>query len=575
MPELYADFVRNGGTYMILRAAGEGLHSEDLNRVQRAMLASVSVPNLLRLDIREVDFEVSLHYDITGKRMLSHSLRSDKIGMPEFYSLLLQIVTMLDECKRYMLFPANFLLDEEHIFVEDMLSCGILHFTYVPLRDPMEDKPLSKSLLMLTTRLLTSVSRVEGEGIQHIVKFCGEEQFSLPELKRMLLELLSADPTIENEYSGTRRDEIARTHPPVWLGKPYTDYERGRPHAKEEQSPILDRSKSKTGVPGSRAIVNEYLPPDRLSRTEADRREGSGTGPEREHWPGVEEDTDEKPAIKPTYYILGALLIDALCWKFLYLDNPESIMMYVALTITILLTVAVYMLCSGRVRIPGLGERSSLATANEETEWPFSAEQPSHSAVSSFAILDDLINPGQGEKWGRETYVNSLHAPLGAPDVPKASQLQGIHYHEETEGPIKQSENEMNNGLLNPTQPATVLLQRKLPTEHASKELNESFFLDRYTASGIGPERIPLKAGSFVIGRSEEIVQYVESTHGVSRAHVEIMNRREGCSLKDLGSRNGTLLNGEQVAPYKEYPIKPGDVFTLADISFKIGKEPA
>ncbi|MNP80596.1 FHA domain protein [compost metagenome] len=67
----------------------------------------------------------------------------------------------------------------------------------------------------------------------------------------------------------------------------------------------------------------------------------------------------------------------------------------------------------------------------------------------------------------------------------------------------------------------------------------------------------------------------MESTHGVSRAHVEIMNRREGCSLKDLGSRNGTLLNGEQVAPYKEYPINPGDVFTLADISFKIGKEPA
>lgn len=122
--QLQTDFVRNGGIYMLLKAE-EGLRSEELSRVQRNMLAAVSVPNLLRLDIREVDFEVSLHYDITGKKMLSHCLKSDKIGMSEFYGLLLQVVAVLDDCKKYMLSPANVLLDEEHIFVEEPLSCGV------------------------------------------------------------------------------------------------------------------------------------------------------------------------------------------------------------------------------------------------------------------------------------------------------------------------------------------------------------------------------------------------------------------------------------------------------------------
>ncbi|MFD1175219.1 DUF6382 domain-containing protein [Paenibacillus puldeungensis] len=565
MPDLYADFVRNGGTYMILRAAGEELHSEHLNRVQRAMLASVSVPNLLRLDIREVDFEVSLHYDITGKRMLSHSLRSDKIGMPEFYSLLLQIVTMLDECKRYMLFPANFLLDEEHIFVEDMLSCGILYFTYVPLKEPMEDRPLSQSLLMLTTRLLTSVSRVEGEGIQHIVKFCGEEQFSLPELKRMLLQLLSAGPSIEDEYSSSRHVETGKKRSDMRLEQPAIEYGRSKPNMKSD-----------TWGASSGAIVNEYLPSNQPISTNIDNWSEGGAKPEREHWPGVEDDTVQKVSIKPTYYILGALLIDALCWKYLYLDHPGSIMKYISLAITFLLAIAVYMLWSGRLHILGFGgSQGSSSMVNQEHEESTSIEHLGHSSINSFDGFDNLRYLGQEEKWGKEERSKTLSDPLDPPLVSRSYELRHIPEKEEIKESVEYQEQGLSISRSAPPQPATVLLQKALPSERPGQEREEGYFLDRYTAAGIGPERIPLKAGSFVIGRSEEIVQYVESTHGVSRAHVEIMNRREGCSLKDLGSRNGTLLNGEQMAPYKEYPIEQGDVFRLADVSFKIGKEPA
>ncbi|MNI84306.1 FHA domain-containing protein FhaA [compost metagenome] len=81
---------------------------------------------------------------------------------------------------------------------------------------------------------------------------------------------------------------------------------------------------------------------------------------------------------------------------------------------------------------------------------------------------------------------------------------------------------------------------------------------------------IQLHIGSFVIGRSEEIAQYVEMAVGVSRAHLEMMVTRNGCTIKDLGSRNGTKLIGEEIAPYKEYSLSTGDTFTIAEQAYTL-----
>ncbi|MNN92243.1 FHA domain protein [compost metagenome] len=73
-----------------------------------------------------------------------------------------------------------------------------------------------------------------------------------------------------------------------------------------------------------------------------------------------------------------------------------------------------------------------------------------------------------------------------------------------------------------------------------------------------------------MIGRSEDIVQYVETATGVSRAHLELMITRDGCTIKDLGSRNGTKLSGEEIAPYKEYSLAVGDTFTIAEQAYTL-----
>ena len=42
-------------------------------------------------------------------------------------------------------------------------------------------------------------------------------------------------------------------------------------------------------------------------------------------------------------------------------------------------------------------------------------------------------------------------------------------------------------------------------------------------------------------------------------AYLEIPETGGICSLVDVGSKNGTLLNGDEIDPNKTYPLRDGD----------------
>ncbi|WP_068786856.1 DUF6382 domain-containing protein [Paenibacillus phocaensis] len=534
MPELVADFVRDGGTFMILEDK-EGLRPEDLNRVQRSMLTAVAVPNLLRLDICEIDYRISLHYDITGKRMLSQCLRSDRISMPEFYGILLQIVGVLEDSKRYMLSPSCYLLDEAHIFVEEPLSSGTLYFTYIPWKIAPSATSLSQALLSLITRLLTCVARVEGEGIPQLVRLCGDELFSLGELKKMLLRLLSDDPDAKPGMQEAAREGHSAGNEPS-------------PRHSASRLPE-SRSSELLGRTPRSAVVKEYLPSREPAAAGAWASAESPELPEiREKWPGLDEETmPNKPSLKTTYLVLSFLLVDALCWKLLYFDRTGALGLALCAAITALLGAGGFM----------LWRKLRSGSANLEEGSPTLPEEaPELLGVSGLLGLSEGREVGAALS-NRYPDVSERLNPRLEPSV------AGIP------DPAPASEAEIS--------PPTMLLSRSMlqGKDNPLPDRVPRYYLDRSEPAGGATERIPLTPGSFVIGRSEDIAQYVESTAGVSRAHVEILVTSQGCVLKDLGSKNGTRLNGENVAPYKEYPLQADDVFILAETSFKLGADAA
>jgi cell division protein FtsW len=72
----------------------------------------------------------------------------------------------------------------------------------------------------------------------------------------------------------------------------------------------------------------------------------------------------------------------------------------------------------------------------------------------------------------------------------------------------------------------------------------------------LGHERIPIRQGEITLGRSRYCTVIVDNPM-TSRQHAAIRVQGDQVLLFDLGSRNGTLLNGERIT--SPTPVKLGD----------------
>ncbi len=63
----------------------------------------------------------------------------------------------------------------------------------------------------------------------------------------------------------------------------------------------------------------------------------------------------------------------------------------------------------------------------------------------------------------------------------------------------------------------------------------------------VGDREIPLGPGVHIVGRSPDAAVRVDD-HGVSRQHARITINAGAATIEDLGSKNGTILNGDAIA---------------------------
>lgn len=82
----------------------------------------------------------------------------------------------------------------------------------------------------------------------------------------------------------------------------------------------------------------------------------------------------------------------------------------------------------------------------------------------------------------------------------------------------------------------------------------------------VGDREISLTAGEHILGRSNEAAIFIDSV-GVSRHHARISITATGARLEDLGSKNGTKLNGHPVQ--KPTALADGAVIVLGTTAVK------
>jgi hypothetical protein len=83
----------------------------------------------------------------------------------------------------------------------------------------------------------------------------------------------------------------------------------------------------------------------------------------------------------------------------------------------------------------------------------------------------------------------------------------------------------------------------------------------------------------FTIGRITEgqpilpdvdISMYDAYSQGVSRLHASFKIFNQRVTITDLGSSNGTRVNGQRIMPNVEYPLNNGDVIALGKLKIQI-----
>jgi serine/threonine protein kinase len=120
---------------------------------------------------------------------------------------------------------------------------------------------------------------------------------------------------------------------------------------------------------------------------------------------------------------------------------------------------------------------------------------------------------------------------------------------------------------------------------HVCIHCNKAFYLDRSRcvcplcgkpnrlALRLNGGTFDLRSSQITVGRSgsnDIAVKYYPGGDTVSSQHALITRWGTKYSIKDLGSTNGTQVNGSRMTPNVPHSLGPGDVITLGDLQIKV-----
>ncbi len=86
-------------------------------------------------------------------------------------------------------------------------------------------------------------------------------------------------------------------------------------------------------------------------------------------------------------------------------------------------------------------------------------------------------------------------------------------------------------------------------------------------------ELTSISKSPFVVGKERARVDYCVSVPTVSRQHAEFILQGERLYIKDMGSSNGTFVQGERLAAHMQRLLNPGDAIMLAQEEFVLERE--
>jgi hypothetical protein len=564
------------GRYWVVTKEPEAIPSGELSRLDIRMLERNSIPHVLALDVEEINSEVLLRYRIPIARSIKQIFQAGQGSLKLLLELLHSLAIILEDSRLYMLDDRKYALHPSLI----LLGSGVsdIHIVYLPLRS-LEQKPSVRHELYQLTLQLMDWGGLSHETCPVLLDCLKSSLFELSEFKQLLIGLQTHSGIIKD--SSRHNQGVEAPEPPLSLRSTEDNNEMGE--LERQMKPSAAVTKGQEQIVSNHRPASPGLPWDHnhpeLSRSQTTT--GPSSQPHFEDRLFHDGDTMRfspggfrlTPAI--ALRILLALLVlvwGAAAWK------PSELLLWTALGITLAGALA-YL----------IWKRKSVEEMEEMPDDWLAGAHAGIRPAGNFSPSAQVRESASNSKPPKAAYANHKEGKHNESkhneSKYKDSRHQEVFYEESSSHAREQPEHgrtfqwtEERRKLYadNPAQ-TVLLMQASTPVEAElpatellipATELLRSEAVLEVTVDGVVTTTMIINRDRFAFGRSPGGTDGVINGAGISRVHGEIIREGRNWSIRDLGSRNGSRLNGEPLKPNEAYPLNSGDRITAAETDF-------
>jgi len=183
--------------------------SQKLHGYQVEMIMNNQIPNILHFDVRHMDEEIGLYYDITSKMTLSQFFKRKKLKRNDFIKILLDITKTLLDCNFYLLLDRCFLVDGDYIYINPATLA--ISMVYMPVMFDVNPNQVMKAFV--TDVVVNSAGIDESNSdnfLQKILNLVKSDTFSICDFNGLLnsLQREGCDFAVDNSGEEVYAEKI-------------------------------------------------------------------------------------------------------------------------------------------------------------------------------------------------------------------------------------------------------------------------------------------------------------------------------------------------------------------------------
>ncbi|GIQ68259.1 FHA domain-containing protein [Xylanibacillus composti] len=479
--------------------------ADQISELQAAMLRENDIAGVMPAILdTDVDSRRFRCY-LRGRQPISRELARSGLTLERYFSILYEITSILVSARSHMLLERNFLLEEEVIFEKD----GKPQLVYLPLSVP-HTADIGAALLKLAVRWTAYLQDRSDRGVAELLALL-QSPGCTAETVNKRLEQFGRSASMEAAAHGSMATSGHAAH-----GGRFVDF--AQPGWSALSAEIGHREDSPASHVEAMAQATAEPDHQRVQQATADAGDGNELSRGQTEMESVESDHALPWWKQRELWVRSALAVVmiVILWQ-VFWWKPVELMLYGCLGTGV---IGILLLFG---KLPWTRGKVIVADAEEEGWESFDAVLPEADYYEQLPQQTDILQPDEAEQAGRRNSDGLSHA--AATDARSPDTVW------------------MTPGEWTP-QPLLILQQE---TSHA-----DTFHTIH-------------KSGT-VVGRSAEADVRIDEP-GISAAHLEFLWQHEqGWSVQDLGSRNGTQLNGEFISPYTPISLHVGDRLELPGI---------